>query len=281
MNEEGEVEVMKEQNLFEYCIERWPDKYKNKDFCRGFMYQKQITDKFKELTIKVDEECEEYDTYVRRPYYRLRGKRITEEQALDIIRRTDDFVYFDTRNRCKKEDMVNLYHFRNFWLTQHHYPPFHGWVQPDGLVGGNGITDKYPTYDEILDDIIDMKLSFPYLEFIVAITCWNEVPDYVWDNDCNSIVDGKLDNFSDFNENIDIVFHVHDDLIEILSGEEGAKRYDEMLPKYEEGVKNDEIYSSDYYYDRKINPVSKEFIKKCMEIYGVSVEEYENEPHMK
>lgn len=40
-----------------------------------------------EYEIIVDEEVKDYKAFARRPYYRMRGKQATEEQAFDIIRR--------------------------------------------------------------------------------------------------------------------------------------------------------------------------------------------------
>lgn len=227
-------------------------------------YCKLISD-FSDMEIIIDDELRDWGSGQRRPYYRLRGKRITEEQAFDIISKTDDEVLFDFRNEYNNIDKVNLLHFRNFWITRSHYPSYMGWVQPNGIVGGNGITDKYPEMQELLEDIINIKINFPYLEFMVAITFWDEIPDYEWEKDWEdraSEPNKKLDDYKDFYEAIDIVFHVYENKIEVLNEGIGAERYKEKIKEYEDGIEDDSVYASDYYEVNGINPVSEEFLQK-------------------
>ncbi|MDE7274907.1 MAG: hypothetical protein K2N95_18005 [Lachnospiraceae bacterium] len=55
-----------------------------------FFISKEDCDKYNEYEIIVPDGLE-YDGSVRRPYYRMRGKPVTEEQAFELIRRTDNF----------------------------------------------------------------------------------------------------------------------------------------------------------------------------------------------
>ena len=40
--------------------------------------------RFQQYKIKMDEEVRKYDTDVRRPYYQMRGKKISERQAMEV-----------------------------------------------------------------------------------------------------------------------------------------------------------------------------------------------------
>ena len=46
-----------------------------------------------EVKVIVDKEVEGFDSDVRRPHYRMRGKPVTPEQAFEIICRTDSFFW--------------------------------------------------------------------------------------------------------------------------------------------------------------------------------------------
>jgi hypothetical protein len=51
---------------------------------------KEDCDKYNEYEIIIPDGLD-YDGNVRRPYYRMRGKPVTKEQAFELIRRTDNF----------------------------------------------------------------------------------------------------------------------------------------------------------------------------------------------
>ena len=56
---------------------------------------------FQDIQVIIDPEAAGMDFDVRRPYFRMRGKPVTEEQAFDIIRQTDEFFCHDMRSYGK------------------------------------------------------------------------------------------------------------------------------------------------------------------------------------
>ena len=53
--------------------------------CPEWFYREKCDD----IELFIDEDMDEYDSIARRPYYRLRGKPVSKEQAFEVIRRTD------------------------------------------------------------------------------------------------------------------------------------------------------------------------------------------------
>ena len=62
---------------------------------------------------------------VRRPYYRIRGRRVTAAQAFEVIRRTDWFMQFVLESRAIP-DLVENVHFENCWFADN--APHAGWM---------------------------------------------------------------------------------------------------------------------------------------------------------
>lgn len=100
----------------------------------------------------------------RRPYYRIRGKRITRELARKIIRLTDSylhgFVYRDNNWIRKVFDEVGaeaktsalMEYIENDWFPIPYEVPC-GWCHPDGYIGINAyVGNKNPFLHDILDD---------------------------------------------------------------------------------------------------------------------------------
>lgn len=202
----------------------------------------------------IDEEVSNYSSFVRRPYFQLRGKRITEEQAFEVIRKTDRFFQWD----MNKVESIDIVHFPNWWLNRNHHPTHYGWCHPSGIIGLNGITDTYPTISELLGDMLRLKFAFSYLDFVVAITNWNESPD-----------EGEDD--SDLFKNIEIGIWVHDDTIEFMSPAKTEKIYNQYASKYEEPNKG--LYVPEYYQDNKIYTADLSYLKRCIRAYGLNPDE--------
>ena len=230
--------------------------------------------------IIIDKEVSEYDSYTRRPYFRLRGPRVTEEQAFEIIRRTDRFFQW----HLKLPETIYITHFPNWWFNKNHYPKHYGWCHPNGIIGLNGITDKYPRINELIDDIIQIKYAFPYLDFVIGITDWNEIHPDAW-NYMDKIYDtinnkeeyekalDKLEywDYPDFIDNIKIGIWVHEDTIEFMAPSRAKQIYKEYTKKYEDP--NKDIYIPEYYQDRKLFTANNEYLKRCIQAAGIRPEE--------
>lgn len=179
------------------------------------------------ITVEPDVAC--YNTEVRRPYYRLRGKPVTPEQK-KLMEDTLDFDW----NRMGYDHLAN---FGNFILDT-------------GELYNNGNTGKYPHIGEYISDAVHLAGNFPFLDLFIAITEWNEIPDYAWESMCEDIEEkirnksfGKPDEEDtdriedhperwDFEENIVIGIHVFDGNIEIVSAGKALSLYKEYDSKY-------------------------------------------------
>lgn len=195
------------------------------------------------------------DFEAKYPYFRLRGLPVSKETALDIISKTDyrfqEITELDTDIQSALND--NLF---NNWTNntgiRGNYP--FGWCHPDGTIGYNSFTTKYPDYAELMNEIINIKLDFQFLEFMVAFTNWNSEAPYVGDLVCEirekiseeeaEIWEAKEDYFN-FAENIRMLVYVHDKTFEIYWDKEATSIYKELLPKLQD--KPDLKYVNRYY----------------------------------
>ncbi len=218
----------------------------------------------KNTKLIIDDGMEEYASNARRPYYRLRGKKITEDQAFEIIRRTDRLSPWSLEIPC--DDLIEPINIRNNWTRNNYYPSPSGWVHPDGIIGINDITGKYPELEELIDDLLILIHYFPYLDFVMAITSWDEIPPYLWKK-LSELRNHTYDDYPDFFDNIMIGFWVHNGTIEVMSPERTAIVYSEYDKKY--GEKNQKIYCPEYYMDFQPDVISDDFVKRCYNAYGV------------
>ena len=243
---------------------------------------------FQNIEVIIDPEVKGMDFDVRRPYFRMRGKPVTEEQAFDIIRRTDNFFSWDMDRFHLKGLVGNRFLLSNVWVSPSFYP-HSGWVRPDGIVGQNGVTGKYPAEDEFLASILPLKEAFPYLDFMVAITDWNEIPDYLGDlleksHEAAERHDDNLyrqysdelerlqtsENYPDFPEHIVYGILVYDDKVELIA----PKRAREMYQKYNilYGGADEAIFTMDYYEKNNIHPVDFAYLQRCIRSHGLEDE---------
>lgn len=233
----------------------------------------------KQFRLVIDPEAAEIDFDARKPYFRMRGRPVTEEQALDIIRRTDFFFTLGynpmNKNKYHMKDLVhgglldnNLYDSGICSWPQ-------GWVHPDGVIGANGVTWKYPEEDELVGSLLPLMLAFPYLDLMIGITDWNEAPPYAWDaflNRLNRDDDpfGRED-YPDFEENIVYGLWLHDGALEVMAPARAREKYAEYRRLY--GGPNEDIFKCDYYTDNHIRPADFEYLKRCIRAHGFDPEE--------
>lgn len=231
-------------------------------------------DKYSELVeydIIVDEDIKDYQFYARRPYYRMRGKKVSEEQAFDIIRRVDSFFGFMVDAVSSSVDYINSINFNSWIFGDFHYPSQYGWVHVDGTIGCNGITQKYPDINEFISEWFSNMRAFPYLDLVIAITNWDELPPYAWESISIPSYPYKKEVFPDFLKNIDCGIWVHDKVLEIMRPKRTVKKYVEYVKMYEN--KNKAMYLSDYYNDNGIVQADLGYLKKCIEAYGLNADE--------
>lgn len=228
-----------------FRLEEWGDykeelEYKYPDFYKWF------TDL--EL-IYTDKKYLHYELSGRRPYYQMRGKPVTEQQAFEIIRRCDSSFYYDDElapyTPKENEIPVNPEHISSWLFMENHFPNGYGWCYPDGLIGTNGICGRYPTTLELVTDFIAMMYRFPYLDAVWAFTC------------CNEVLDGTA-----FEDAADIIFWTHDNKIEILDRIAGLAKYKEYAQKYE---KEAWMYDNMERHKRKNREELMRYAERCSE----------------
>lgn len=136
----------------------------------------------------------------------ITGKKITEEQALEIIRRTDSFFVggyggndhdFDEQvekichipnyddnfedyielNKAWKEKWNTVFtsFIHNDWISSAYIHGPSGWCHPDGTIGYFYNIGKYPTIKSVCEDMDVLGKEFPFLDLEVTI-CEDEEP---------------------------------------------------------------------------------------------------------
>lgn len=135
----------------------------------------------------------------------INGEKITEEQALEIIRRTDRFFFgYDGNNRefnkkakeilhvvdfedYRSEDfhiaweeytkakeefdkvwgLVDTEYLHNSWISCCWVGGYHGWCHPDGTIGYCNNIGKWPSVEDVYNDLCMLGKEFPFLN----LTC--------------------------------------------------------------------------------------------------------------
>lgn len=234
-------------------------------FLTADQYQKLLTPE-----IIVDEEVREFKSFARRPYYRMRGKKVTVDQAFDIIRRVDNVFRFGTGTIREHADYIGSLNFDSWIFDRHHYPQHYGWIHADGTVGCDGITQKYPDIDEFIAEWFIKMMAFPYLDLVIAVTDWDETPPSAssgFTYKCNPY-DRTIPTFE---ESIVCGIWVHNPFLEIMGPKRTVKKYAEYVKLYED--KNRVKYLSEYYQDNGIVQADENYLKKCIEAYGLNADE--------
>lgn len=228
------------------------------DYDIVWLIPKEVYEKHSEIEIVITgDESVNHVRNVRRPYYRMRGVPVTREQAFDIIRRTDNF-FREIDSIRKKDEFIGCINFDNWLIEKNHLPQGYGWIHGDGTVGTNSITQKYPTVDEFIVEWYQKLLAFPYLDLIIAVTAWNEGPDF-----------DEVLSEEEFDREIQLGIYVHDRQLEILNRSETIAKYKEYDKRYGTPA---EKFVPNYYERHKITQVDLPYLKKCIEAYGLDAD---------
>lgn len=237
-----------------------------------FFISKEDCDKYNEYEIIIPDDID-YDDNVRRPYYRMRGKPVTKDQAFDIIRRTDNF-FSSIDEIGAHDDFVGSYNFDNWLINENHYPKGYGWIHTDGAVGSNSITQKYPDLNEFIDEWLNKLLAFPYLDLVIAVTDWDEISPELWQLSWNDAsYDSKRKEFEiedkNFCKAVVLGIYIHDKTLEILRPVDAVRKYKEYSLLY---GKDKEKYIPEYYQSRGIKQVDLPYLKRCIEAYDLDAD---------
>ncbi|MDE6622197.1 MAG: hypothetical protein K2K74_17240 [Lachnospiraceae bacterium] len=203
----------------------------------------------------------------------MRGKPVTKEQAFELIRRTDNFFRGIDEIR-RSDDFVSSVNFDNWLIHKNHYPQGYGWVHTDGTIGNNSITQIYPELYEFIGEWFEKLMKFPYLDLVIAVTCWDELLNALWEDLGKDFFKAKSHEFevSDdlFISGVRIGIYIHDKTLEILTPKKAIRKYKEYAKLYE---KNKEVYISEYYQDNGIVQVDLPYARRCIEAYGLDADE--------
>lgn len=223
------------------------------------------------VRIYIDDEFDQfYMPEGRWPYYRLRGKPVAPEDAIRIIAKTDDVFSFEYG---LKGSIGSSFLRMSYFPRAHTFNEYHGWVHPNGIIAQNlcsGI--KLPTLDEILADLVRIAAEFPYLDMIIAVSTWSELSPVCWnmlgENDAYKYYDDE-----DFAESLEMGIWVHNGVIDVVKPKLAAELYGEYDKLYD-GI-DKRIFFPDYYRDFAMDRIGRDFLRKCLNVYGIdSVNEF-------
>lgn len=200
-----------------------------------------------EVKVAWDQGMDQYSSCVRRPGYQLRGRPVAPEQAFEIIRRTDNFFGWE----CGAgPDYLGSINFDSWWFHGNHYPAGYGWCHPDGFIGLDSITQKYPHAGEFVMEWGRLLMAFPFLD--VSIVIWR--------------VDEGIGSRE---ESVECGIHIHDGKIELLS----PKHALEVFREYDGKWGGDPTrFDSDYNQEHHRIVCGEEYLKRCIAANGLDPE---------
>ena len=212
----------------------------------------------KDINVIYDDKLNLFDSCRPRPAYWMRGKPVSPNQALEIISKTDNF-FDDNPNRCP----INF--FDSWWFDSHHYPYMYGWCRPDGRIGLDSITQRWPNAQEFVVDSVNLLYNFPYLNMIFII--WNSEEESLFSETYLNLYREKyyfadcfIENISSF---IECGLYIHDNCIELLNAENTWN----IFYKYNKLYGDEPItYNSFYNMITKTKWIDEEYFLKCLEV---------------
>ena len=255
--------------LWYFMDEGYPLDNKN----RCYFATKEVYEKYSKIDITSMNDIDESFWNIRRPYFRLRGKPVTKQQAFDIIRRTDALLSY-IQVICESDKFISAINFNNNILEKGEFSNRYGWVHTDGLIGINNTpTEKYPELYDFVIEWVRYLVEFPYLDIIIAFTCWNEVPPELLEKSKYDLIETwEYDYAYDekFLKAIEFGIHIYDNKVEILSSKDTCAKYQEYDALY---GKQRERFVVDYCADNGIFEADLWYVKRCITSYGLDADE--------
>lgn len=196
----------------------------------------------------MDEAPDRFDQHVKDPCYRMRGRSVTEEQAFDVIRRTDSHIRSLFYGSHPHQVVMYRGHFQNDW-TDPRSRWRHGWMHPNGIVGknGNGSPDRLRTFLTLLEELLGYQKAFPFLDLAAAISCQDLDPeDQIRSLDRGSVIElakigWDLRGFPKFFDTVAYGIRLDGNTIEFLRKDRALETYQEYETLY--GAPDSSIYT--------------------------------------
>ena len=168
----------------------------------------------------------------KHPYFRMRGKRVTKEQAFDIISRES----VDKRNHFIKraENIIEESPALQFTeIKLHHTSRFdwiRSWIDPDGAVGEtNYCAWKYPDGLRLMEEHMLNAKRYPFLKYVIVYTMHDAVSreDLYYE-------DGIFHDIEDtiFWGGFEYALWVHDGGVERVDRDKAKELYEEYQSEY-------------------------------------------------
>lgn len=178
----------------------------------------------------IDEDS--FVTMERNPYFRMRGKRVTKEQAFDIISRESEQKRDHMIKRTEKivEESPAL----QFGEIRLHYARGLGriqsWIDPDGAVGEtNYCAWKYPDGLRLIEEHMLNAKRYPYLKYVIVYNIHDaRMREDLYD------VDGIFHDIDDtiFWGGFEYALWVHDGGVERVDRDKAKELYEEYQSEY-------------------------------------------------
>lgn len=224
-------------------------------------------EEFKEI------EKDAYDGWQRRPYYQMRGRRVTKEQAFDIIVHESKEVSFKYREvKNNNPAMMNTY-------VRLHKLRCYSWIQsfidPEGGVGLNGFTYKYPEKYEFIEEHMLLASRYPYLEYVVIYTYYNEMSgeeyDVFFDFDCSWPILFTT-RYEAVEKGFEYAIWVHDGGVEVVDKEKAFH----LRNQYQAEYPCEEMFNRDD-WNHYVKPyLSEEYLGRLCDAWELTKEEREH-----
>ena len=168
----------------------------------------------------------------KHPYFRMRGKRVTKEQAFDIISRESE----NKRNHFIKraENIIEESPAIQFTeIKLHHTSRFdwiRSWIDPDGAVGEtNYCAWKYPDGLRLMEEHMLNAKRYPFLKYVIVYTMHDAVSreDLYYEDGIFHDIEDRI-----FWGGFEYALWVHDGGVERVDRDKAKELYEEYQSEY-------------------------------------------------
>lgn len=197
-------------------------------------------DYYNDVKVTISDDCPKEPT-ARSPYYQLRGKPVTSQQAFDILKKTDFFYtsfFYKKKIELQRINQNAIWlggdYFCNSWFIPHFLDGSgQGWVNSEGYVGLNYWAYKLPEIKEFAEEWAMHLHYFPYLDLFIGITEWNEGSPERWKVIFHENFDpyAEYDN-EEFIDAIEMGIWVHEGRVDFVGKERAQQLYEEYERLY-------------------------------------------------